>query len=159
MLRYKLKRAVSKSSTVTKSFTWLIVRKWCDYNLVDVFCIPTRDRQIGAGTGHRHGHSEERRGYQDTPILKRRKHRKTRFEVKIRVLLLQKLSILWKPLKISSEIVRHRVNNNVFCSRAQTTCWISVGGIYENLPRWTTYESPSICSRKTATLLRCNTTM
>ena len=112
-----------------------------------------------AGTGHRHGHSEKRRGYQDTPILQRRKHRKTRFDVKIRELLLQKLPILKKPLRISSKIVCQRVHNNVFCSRAQTTCWIFVCGIYENLPRWTTYESPSIYSRKRATLLRCNTLM
>ena len=121
----------------------------------------TLDRQIGAGTGHRHGHSEKRRGYQDTPILQRRKHRKTRFEAKIRDLLLKKNANLKKKknLKISSEIVRHRVNNNAFCSRAQTTCWIAVDGIHKNLPRWTTYESPSIYSPKTAILLRCNTTM
>ena len=56
----------------------------------------TRDRQIGAGTGHRHGHSEKRRGYQDTPILQRRKYRKTRLDVKIRDLLLQKMPILKK---------------------------------------------------------------
>ena len=81
-----------------------------------------RDRQIGAGTGHRHGHSEKRRGYQYTPILQRRKHRKTRLDVKIRDLLLQKLPILKKPLRISSKIVCQRVHNNVFCSCAQTTC-------------------------------------
>ena len=71
----------------------------------------------------------------------------------------KKWSIVKKNLKISSKIVRHRVDNNVFCSLAQTTCWISVGGIYENFPRWTTYESPSIYSRKTAILLCCNTLM
>ena len=126
--------------------------KWSHYMF-------TRNRQIGAGTGHRHGHSEERRGYQDTPILQWPKHRKTRFDVKICDLLLQKLPILIKPLRISSKIICQRVHNNVFCSRAQTTCWIFVCWIYENLPRWTTYESPSIYSRKRAILLRCNTLM